>query len=235
MTTDPTATADRTRTPADGQTASPGSWSGATGHPTRMLLVRHGQTEFSVRRRYSGRGDKPLTDTGRAQADAAARRMSTVDDLVAVVCSPLSRASDTAAAVAAATGAPLVVHDGLIETDFGDWEGLTFTEAAERDPDLHRSWLSDPSVRTPGGESFDEVLARITVVRDELLRDYGGRTIAVVSHVTPIKMLLRLALGVGPELLFRLHLDLASLSVAEFYPDGHCSVRLVNDTSHLHA
>jgi probable phosphoglycerate mutase len=69
--------------------------------------------------------------------------------------------------------------------------------------------------------------------RDDLISRYGGSTIIVVSHVTPIKSLLRMALDAGPSLLYRLHLDTASVSIAEFYPDGNASVRLVNDTSHL--
>ena len=85
----------------------------------------------------------------------------------------------------------------------------------------------------PGGEAFDTVLGRVTTARDKLITAYAGSTVVVVTHVTPIKMLLQLALDVGPSLLYRLHLDLASLSVAEFYPDGGASVRLVNDTSYL--
>lgn len=211
---------------------SPG-WTGAVGEPTRLLLLRHGQTPLSVERRYSGRGNPALTETGRAQATAAARRIGAFGDVAAVVSSPLGRARETAAPVAEALGLPVTVHEGLTETDFGAWEGLTFGEAAERDPSLHRRWLKDTSVRPPGGESFDEVSVRIADVREDLLRDYGGSTVVVVSHVTPIKTFLRYALDSGPALLYRLHLDLASLSVAEFYPDGGTSVRLVNDTSYL--
>jgi broad specificity phosphatase PhoE/ribonuclease HI len=213
--------------------ASAASWSGATGTPTRLLLLRHGQTEYSVQRRYSGRGDLPLTPVGLAQARAAATRLATVPDIAAVVCSPLARARQTAQAVADATGAPLTTDPGLLETDFGRWEGLTFTEAAERDPQVHGRWLADPSTPAPGGESFDQVAERVRGTLDDLVRRHAGRTVVVVSHVTPIKTLLRFALDVGPALLFRLHLDLASLSIADFYPDGHTSVRLVNDTSHL--
>ena len=212
---------------------APASWSGAGGTPTRFHLLRHGQTELSVGRRYSGRGNPPLTETGRRQASSAAQRLVKLDDIAAVVSSPLGRARETAEAVASAIGAEAVVVDGLIETDFGAWEGLTFTEAAERDPELHRRWLSDTSVAPPGGESFDEVHRRVRRARNDLISEHAGTNIVVVSHVTPIKTLLRMALDVGPSLLFRLHLDLASLSVAEFYPDGHASVRLVNDTSHL--
>ncbi|MCE7000353.1 bifunctional RNase H/acid phosphatase [Saccharothrix sp. S26] len=217
----------------DGATQSPVSWTGAVGEPTRLYLVRHGQTELSVARRYSGRGNPPLTDVGRGQAEAAARRLAKVEGLTAVVSSPLGRARETARAVAAATGAELSWDDDLIETDFGAWEGLTFTEAARRDPDVHRRWLGDPSVPAPGGESFDQVHQRVRRARDAILSRFGGGNVVVVSHVTPIKCLLRMALDVGPSLLFRLHLDLASLSVVEFYPDGLASVRLVNDTSHL--
>lgn len=212
--------------------AAPG-WTGAVGRPTRLLLLRHGQTPLSVERRYSGRGNPELTDVGRAQASAAAARLGERGGIEAVVSSPLGRARQTAQAAADALGLPVVVHEGLTETDFGTWEGLTFREASERDPDLHRRWLGDTSVRPPGGESFDEVGVRIDTTLADLTGRYPGDNVLVVSHVTPIKTLLRVALGVGPSLLYRLHLDLASLSVAEFYPDGGASVRLVNDTSHL--
>ncbi|HYQ64219.1 bifunctional RNase H/acid phosphatase [Actinophytocola sp.] len=216
-------------TPTD---TTPTRWTGATGTPTRLLLLRHGQTELSGERRYSGRGDVPLTDAGRQQAKAAAARLATLE-FTAVISSPLGRARQTAAAVAAATGRQVEVHEGLVETDFGDWERLTFLEAAERDPELHRRWLGDPSVAPPNGESFDTVHARVRQARDELVQRHAGETLLLVSHVTPIKSLLRMGLDAGPSLLFRLHLDLASLSVVEFYPDGNASVRLVNDTAHL--
>ena len=221
----------------DAQAAPPGPtaparWTGATGTPTRFLLLRHGQTELSGERRYSGRGDVPLTSTGEHQAKAAGLRLATMD-FAAIVSSPLGRARQTAAAVAAASGRAVTVHDGLIETDFGDWERLTFAEAAARDPEPHRRWLGDPTVAPPNGESFDVVHRRVKAARDELIAAHDGETIVVVSHVTPIKSLLRMGLDAGPSLLFRLHLDLASLSVVEFYPDGNASVRLANDTSHL--
>lgn len=215
-----------------GTPTGPG-WTGAVGTPTRLLLLRHGQTPLSIERRYSGRGNPPLTEFGRDQAAAAALRVGARGGVAAVVSSPLGRARETATAAADALNLPVTVHQDLTETDFGAWEGLTFAEAAERDPDLHRRWLGDTSVRPPGGESFDEVRERIAKVRDDLVSEYGGANVLVVSHVTPIKTFLQFALDSGPSLLFRLHLDLASLSIAEFYPDGGSSVRLVNDTSHL--
>ncbi|MFI6869277.1 bifunctional RNase H/acid phosphatase [Nocardia sp. NPDC050406] len=212
--------------------AAPG-WTGAVGRPTRLLLLRHGQTELSVLRRYSGRGNPPLTALGREQAARAAKMLAGKGEIAAIVSSPLGRARETAEAAGQALGIPVRIMDGLIETDFGDWEGLTFLEARERDPELHSRWLGDPSLPAPGGESFDQVRERIESVRRDLVARYPGANVLVVSHVTPIKTLLQLALGVGPSLLYRLHLDLAALSIAEFFPDGGSSVRLVNDTSYL--
>ncbi|WP_424184464.1 bifunctional RNase H/acid phosphatase [Actinokineospora sp. G85] len=215
---------------------SPAGWTGASGTPTKLLLVRHGQTAMSVERRYSGRGDVPLTALGESQAAAVGRRVAALDGVTAdtpILTSPLGRARQTADAVAAATGGAVRTAPDLIETDFGDWEGMTFGESAESDPALHRRWLSDTSVPPPGGESFDVVHTRVRAALDQVLEEHAGATVVLVSHVTPIKTLLRLALDAGPSLLYRLHLDLASLSIAEFYPDGNASVRLVNDISHL--
>jgi ribonuclease H / adenosylcobalamin/alpha-ribazole phosphatase len=215
------------------QNAPPSHWTGATGSPTRLLLLRHGQTEYSAQRRYSGHQELPLTELGQRQAAAAAARLSSTDGVAAVVSSPLLRARQTAMPIAEALGVPLTVHDDLIETDFGAWEGLTFAEARERDPEVHLRWLSDTSVAPPGGESIDVVHRRVRRARARLIAEHGAGTVVVVSHVTPIKTLLRMALDTGPSLLYRLHLDLASLSIADFYPDGPASVSLVNDTSHL--
>jgi ribonuclease H / adenosylcobalamin/alpha-ribazole phosphatase len=220
--------------------AESGAWTGQTGTPTRLLLLRHGETALSVQRRYSGHGDPELTTLGHDQAEAAAARLATPEagglapeGIAAVLTSPLRRARQTAAAVAQALDVPLEVRDALIETDFGGWEGLTFAEAGERDPELHARWLGDEQVPPPGGESFAAVGTRLAAERAAIVAAYPGATVVVVTHVTPIKLLLRDALDGGPEILYRLHLDLASLSIADFYPDGGASVRLFNDTSHV--
>jgi ribonuclease H / adenosylcobalamin/alpha-ribazole phosphatase len=221
-------TAESTATPSN-----PAGWTGASGAPTRMLLLRHGQTELSVERRYSGRGNPALTELGRQQATAAATYLAARGDITAVITSPLQRAYDTAAVAAKALGLDVIVDDDLIETDFGGWEGMTFAEASAADPEIHSRWLRDTSVEPPGGESFETVHSRVRRARTRIITEYGGSTVLVVSHVTPIKTMLRMALDAGPGILYRLHLDLASLSVAEFYPDGLASVRLVNQTSYL--
>ena len=186
-----------------------------------------------MQRRYSGRGNPVLNEVGWRQAGLAARYIAKRGGIAAVISSPLQRAYDTATTAARALGVDVTVDDDLIETDFGAWEGLTFAEAADRDPELHRRWLQDTSVAPPSGESFDDVLLRVLRARGRIMAGYEGETVLVVSHVTPIKMLLRLALDAGPGILYRLHLDLASLSIAEFYSDGQSSVRLVNQTGYL--
>lgn len=224
--------APKTAVTAAQSTSAPG-WTGAMGAPTRFLLLRHGQTELSVERRYSGRGNPALTDLGQSQADAAAQYLAERSDIAAVISSPLRRATVTAEAAAKALGLDVTIDADLIETDFGKWEGLTFREAAERDPDLHSRWLRDTSLAPPDGESFDEVAHRVRRARNRIIAEHGDATVLMVSHVTPIKTVLRLALDAGPSVLYRMHLDLASLSIAEFYPDGVASVRLVNQTSYL--
>jgi broad specificity phosphatase PhoE len=217
---------------AAGTAQATASWTGQKGVPTRLLLLRHGQTALSVERRYSGHGDPELTELGHQQAAAVAARLAAVPDIAAVLSSPLRRARQTASAVAEATGAPLHVRERLIETDFGGWEGLTFAEARARNPELHSRWLGSEEVAAPGGESFTDVGRRVEAERRAVIEEFPGATVVLVSHVTPIKLLLRTALDGGPGILYRLHLDLASLSEATFYPDGGASVRLVNDTSH---
>ena len=219
--------------PPDAVAVAPSAWTGNRGGPTRLLLLRHGQTELSVQRRYSGRGNPELTEVGRSQAADAARYLAQKGGIAAVISSPLHRAHATATAAADALGLNVAVDENLTETDFGEWEGLTFPEAAKSHPDVHGRWLRDTSLAAPGGESFDEVGQRVHRARDRIVAEYPGATVLVVSHVTPIKTLLRLALDAGPSILYRMHLDLASLSIAEFYPDNGASVRLVNDTSYL--
>jgi probable phosphoglycerate mutase len=219
-------------TGAQGGATQRGGWTTSEHEPTRLILLRHGQTPASVGRLYSGRGNPSLTDLGRAQAAAAAELLRGTE-IDAILSSPLDRARQTADVVNADRGLTVEVEDGLIETDFGAWEGLSFGAARTRDPELHGRWLGDTSVAPPGGESFDAVHARVAALLERVTAEHRGRTVLLVSHVTPIKTALRIALDVGPQLLYRLHLDLASISIADFYPDGGASVRQVNRTAGL--
>src|ERR1051326_9036262 len=129
------------------------SWRPVQGEPTVTVLLRHGQTPMSVEKRYAGRSDVPLTDVGRQQAAAAAKRFAPAG-LDVIMTSPLLRAVQTAHEVAAVTGAAVVTDDGFRETDFGAWEGLTFAEVRDRWPAEVTAWLADPEVAPPGGESL---------------------------------------------------------------------------------
>ena len=125
------------------------------------------------------------------------------------------------------------MEPGFAECAFGAWEGLTFAEVRERFPRELEQWLSSTSVAPPGGESFDAVEARVRRARDLTLTRYAGRTVLVVSHVTPVKTLVRLALGAPPSALYRMELAPASLTEVAWYADGNASLRSFNDTAHL--
>ncbi|HEY9523672.1 MAG TPA: bifunctional RNase H/acid phosphatase [Thermopolyspora sp.] len=201
---------------------------------TSILLLRHGETPLSVDRRFSGAGDPELTARGTAQAEAAAAMLSREPYRIdVIVSSPLKRAQQTAQAVAARTGLDVIVEDGLRENDFGAWEGHTFAEVRERWPGELTDWLADTSVAPPGGESFEQTARRVQAATARLLDDHPGKVILAVSHVTPIKTMLRFALLAPAAALYRMHLDVACLSVIDFYPDGPAVVRSMNDTSHL--
>ncbi|MEE1928574.1 bifunctional RNase H/acid phosphatase [Streptomyces sp. TRM 70351] len=224
------------RAAAAGPGTAPPGWSADLGTPTTFVLLRHGETALTPHKRFSGSGgsDPELSEAGRRQAQSAAVALAGRGTVQAVVSSPLRRCQETAAAVAARLGVDVRTDEGLRETDFGAWEGLTFAEVRERHPEDLNAWLASASAApTGGGESFDEVARRVALSRDKLLARYAGRTVLLVTHVTPVKTLVRLALGAPPESLFRMELSAASLSAVAYYGDGNASVRLLNDTSHL--
>src|SRR4051794_8219934 len=199
---------------------------------TLTYLLRHGQTEHTPERRFSGSSDLPLSELGRAEARAAARHLADrgIDVLIS---SPLRRCRETAASAAEVLGLAVGVDDDLRELDFGQWEGLTRDEAAARNPLALRRFFAATDVRAPGGESIADVSARVARARQRILAGHAGRTVLVVSHVTPIKLLLAAGLGAGDEVVHRVFLEAASLCTVAWSSDGRTSVRLVNDTSHL--
>jgi broad specificity phosphatase PhoE len=209
-------------------------WLPAGGALTVTTLLRHGQTPMSVEKRYAGTSDVPLTEAGEEQAAAAAKRLAGAG-LDVIVTSPLLRARQTADAVAAACGADVVVDAGFRETDFGAWEGLTFAEVRERWPAEMTAWLADPAVAPPAGESFDAVRARVAFALARVTESRSGRHVLIVSHVTPIKTLVALALLAPPAALYRMHLDVAALCSIDWYADGPAVLRYYNDTAHLGA
>jgi broad specificity phosphatase PhoE/ribonuclease HI len=209
------------------------SWLPPSATPTRFVLVRHGTTKHSHDKRFSGRNDLPLDMSGAGQAALLAQRR--FGDVSAVVSSPLRRTVQTAQAIATQLGLTVETVDDLAETDFGAWEGLTFAEAKAAYPAELDAWLASPDVAPPGGESFAAVGRRVRRGREQVIAAHPEQTVVVVTHVTPIKSLIRFALDAPPTAMFRLHLDTASVSIVDYFADGNSSVRLVNDTSHLAA
>ncbi|MFJ9769185.1 bifunctional RNase H/acid phosphatase [Streptomyces erythrochromogenes] len=211
-------------------------WGPDMGAPATFVLLRHGETALTPQKRFSGSGgsDPELSPAGRRQAAAVAEALAARGTVQTVISSPLLRCRETARAVADRLGLDVAVEQGLREVDFGAWEGLTFAEVRERFPEDLQAWLDSPKAApTGGGESFAAATRRISATRDRLLAEHAGRTVLLVTHVTPVKILVRLALGAPPESLFRMELSAASLSAVAYYADGNASVRLLNDTGHL--
>ncbi|MFB8042626.1 bifunctional RNase H/acid phosphatase [Streptomyces hydrogenans] len=222
--------------PAGSASARPAGPAPDMAAPATFVLLRHGETALTPEKRFSGSGgsDPELSEAGHRQAAAVADALAARGTIRHIVSSPLTRCRQTAETVAARLGLDVVIEPGLRETDFGAWEGLTFGEVRERYPEDMDAWLaSAKAAPTGGGESFTAVARRVAAARDRLTAAHAGRTVLLVSHVTPIKTLVRLALGAPPESLFKMELSAASLSAVAYYADGNASVRLLNDTSHL--
>ena len=205
------------------------------GTPTTFVLLRHGETALTPEKRFSGSGgsDPELSAHGLVQAGRTAAALAARGSVQAVVSSPLLRCRQTAQAAADRLGLDVRIEEGLRETDFGAFEGLTFAEAKQQYPAELDAWLASATTAPPGGESFAAVAERVAVARDKLLARFAGRTVLVVSHVTPVKTLVRLAIGAPSESMFKMELSAASLSAVQYYADGNASLRLLNDTSHL--
>ncbi|MQS12004.1 bifunctional RNase H/acid phosphatase [Streptomyces kaniharaensis] len=206
------------------------------GTPTTFVLLRHGETPLTPEKRFSGSGgtDPELSEKGRWQAERVAEALAARGSIQAVVASPMRRTRQTAETVAARLGLEVRYEEGLREVDFGAWEGLTFAEVQERHPDDLAAWLGSAKAKPTGStESFATLTHRAGVARDKILARHPGKTVLVVSHVSPIKTLVRLALGAPPDSLYRMELSAASLCAVQYYADGNASLRLLNDTSHL--
>lgn len=222
-----------------GQAAARG-WSVPAGPPTTLVLVRHGVTVHTAGKKFSGGlgGDNPpLSEEGRAQVLATARWLAPrAGDVDVVVASPVRRTRESAEILAAELDAPLVEEPGFAEMEFGEWDGLSFTEVHEQHPDDLAAWLGslDAPAGGGGGESFRQVEERVLAGLQRVLDEHAGRTVVVASHVTPIKTLAAHSLGAPLDAVFRMELSPASVTVVSFFaggPDGtepQGSLRLFN-------
>lgn len=186
--------------------------------PTRLILVRHGETEEAARGRCVGRLDVGLSERGRLQADALAHRFRAAG-LTAVYASTSRRALDTARPTAETCGLALEPIEELCEVSFGALEGLTFDEVASRFPEVWQDWMERPAaVRFPGGESLADVQARVRRARDSLRTRHAGETVVAFAHGGPIRALLGDALGLSDQDLFGLAVPQGSAVALEWLP-----------------
>ena len=183
---------------------------------TRMILVRHGQTEWNRVERFRGRADVPLNEDGLRQAEATGRRVVKEWQPVAVYSSPLSRAVKTAEAITRHFNLPVQIHHGIADIDYGQWQGLTPDEARERWPEIHHAWYYAPQAASiPGGETLDEIRVRAMQAVSEIAARHAGQAVALVSHTVVNRVILLAILGLGNDRFWRLHQDTCAVNVFE--------------------
>jgi broad specificity phosphatase PhoE/ribonuclease HI len=199
---------------------------------TKVLVVRHGETTWGADGRFAGREDVPLTSRGRRQATSVGDRVKPLRPSI-VLTSPLQRCHLTATAIGSASGAPVVVHESLVDGLLGDWTGFRPAEIEQRWPDEFARWRSDPAAPPPGGESFDDIRSRVAPLLTQLVDSYRGHTVVLVTHAATTKMILTSALQVPSDAAYRFRIDTASLSGFTIDEDGSTLVWAVNETGHL--
>ena len=201
---------------------------------TRLILVRHGETQANREMRYIGRRNDALTEQGHMQARQLAQALASLP-IAAIYSSPLERAYHTALPIAALHHLEVQVLDDLRESDFGLWEGLTRAEAIARSPhdaEHMDAWIRDTTLAPPDGESIEAMHERVRAVTEQLVQVHSNQTIVLVSHVGPIKALLCAALGTPASTIFRIFLDPATISVID-WREPFPIVRLMNSHAHL--
>ncbi len=207
------------------------SWSHDRGTPSTLILVRHGETLHTAGKRFSGRGgdDPGLDADGRAQVRAVADWLAPLaEEIDAMVSSPLRRTRETAEIVAEMLGIDFEIEEGLAEAAFGTWDAMTFPEVQQQYPDDLDAWLGSTDIAPGGGDSMAAMDIRVRRTRDRLLATYPGKVVLAVSHVTPIKLLVRMALGAPLDAVYRMELAPASVTVLSWFEDGQATMRLFN-------
>ena len=198
---------------------------------TEIILVRHGETGWNVSQTYRGRADVALDEVGTKQAELLGKYLSDWK-LEAIYSSPLRRARDTANAIARHQNARVQVASGLIDFDYGSWQGLSEAEVRKLYPDLHQEWRTNPQrVTMPGGESLGDVAERARGVIKEAVSRYQG-SVALVSHRVVNKVLICSLLGLDNSRFWDIRQDVGGITVFD-YSDGRFILTRHNDTSYL--
>lgn len=187
----------------------------AAGKPTTVLLVRHGQTATTGHVLPGRAPGLHLSEDGRRQADAVARRIAALQRVAAVYASPLERARETAMPIARARGLALRIERGLLELDVGSWTGSRLERLSKR-PEWAAVQRYPSGFRFPDGESFVEMQARVTATLAELVSRHRGGVVVAVSHADPIKAALAQALGMHLDLFQRLAIAPGSITTIAY-------------------
>ncbi len=198
---------------------------------TEITLARHGETEWNVEEVFRGRVDVELNETGRRQAELLAEHLSELK-IEAVYSSPLKRALDTAEAIARRHKLKVETSPGLIDGDFGQWQGLHLKEVREKYKELYRQWAESPHlVKIPGGESLDGVRERALKVVNGIVAKHRERVV-LVSHRVVNKVLICALLGLDNSHFWNIRLDTCGTTTFS-HQDGRFVLIKHNDTSYL--
>ena len=182
--------------------------------------------------RFRGRADLELDEVGIKQAQAAAERIAEEWKISAIYSSPLRRTLNTAEIIAQRQGLEVKPLPGIIDIDYGEWQGLSPEEAAAKDNALYTAWMNKPhTVKFPGGESLTEIRERANTAVKELVQHSEG-TIALVSHKVVCHILVLNFLGLDNSHFWQIVQDVTAVNLFEIR-DGIPSALLINDTCHL--
>ena len=199
----------------------------------RIILVRHGQTEWNRVERFRGRIDVPLNEIGLVQAGMTGKRIAAEWNPTAVYSSPLSRAVETAKVTALYFDLPVQTHPGLIDIDYGRWGGLTPDEVREEWPHMIEAWYKTPdSLRIPDGETLADVRVRAMEAVKELVDCHEGETLVVVGHTVVNRIILLGILGLSNDRFWRLRQDTCCINIFEA-EGGDFTLLSLNDTCHM--
>ena len=200
---------------------------------TRILLTRHGHVEGLTPERFRGRAPLALTERGLREIDALARRVAPLRP-AAIYTSPLERCVRTGAAIAAASGAPAEIHEGLGDIHYGDWQMQTHEAVRAAQPEAYARWKSAPQLtRFPGGESLQDVATRAFDVLRTVLARHPDGTVVLVGHDSVNRVLLLGLLEMPMSGYWRIVQDPCTLNDIEVAADGSVRIARLNDTSHL--